>query len=329
MIEYSLVVPVFNEEESLRILYGEIVAVAETLSAKIELIFVDDGSTDASWTIIEELVQKDDRVRGIRFRRNFGKAAALDVGFKAATLPIVMTLDADLQDDPHEIPDFLRLIDSGYDVVSGWKKTRRDPWHKVLPSRVFNEMVSRLTGVKLHDHNCGMKCYRREIFDEITLYGELHRFVPVLAASRGYKVGEKIVQHRPRKYGVSKYGFKRFAKGFLDLLTVKFVTGYGQRPQHLLGTLGLSAFGVGAAALGWMALRWGVSRLPAIGCGGEYYLSGRPAVVYSAALMLLGTQLLSVGAIAELLVAYQNRKGREYSVKKTIGRPSKAEEDAD
>lgn len=329
MIEYSLVVPVFNEEESLRILYGEIVAVAETLSAKIELIFVDDGSTDASWTIIEELVQKDDRVRGIRFRRNFGKAAALDVGFKAATLPIVMTLDADLQDDPHEIPDFLRLIDSGYDVVSGWKKTRRDPWHKVLPSRVFNEMVSRLTGVKLHDHNCGMKCYRREIFDEITLYGELHRFVPVLAASRGYKVGEKIVQHRPRKYGVSKYGFKRFAKGFLDLLTVKFVTGYGQRPQHLLGTLGLSAFGVGAAALGWMALRWVVSRLPAIGCGGEYYLSGRPAVVYSAALMLLGTQLLSVGAIAELLVAYQNRKGREYSVKKTIGRPSKAEEDAD
>ena len=329
MIEYSLVVPVFNEEESLRILYGEIVAVAETLSAKIELIFVDDGSTDASWTIIEELVQKDDRVRGIRFRRNFGKAAALDVGFKAATLPIVMTLDADLQDDPHEIPDFLRLIDSGYDVVSGWKKTRRDPWHKVLPSRVFNEMVSRLTGVKLHDHNCGMKCYRREIFDEITLYGELHRFVPVLAASRGYKVGEKVVQHRPRKYGVSKYGFKRFATGFLDLLTVKFVTGYGQRPQHLLGTLGLSAFGVGAAALGWMALRWVVSRLPAIGCGGEYCLSGRPAVVYSAALMLLGTQLLSVGAIAELLVAYQNRKGREYSVKKTIGRPSKAEEDAD
>ena len=146
MIEYSLVVPVFNEEESLRLLYDEIVAVAETLSAKIELIFVDDGSTDKSWTIIEELAEKDERVRGIRFRRNFGKAAALDVGFKAATLPIVMTLDADLQDDPKEIPDFLRLIDSGYDVVSGWKQTRHDPWHKVLPSRVFNGMVSRLTG---------------------------------------------------------------------------------------------------------------------------------------------------------------------------------------
>ena len=328
MIEYSLVVPVFNEEESLRLLYDEIVAVAETLSAKIELIFVDDGSTDKSWAIIEELAEKDDRVRGIRFRRNFGKAAALDVGFKAATLPIVMTLDADLQDDPKEIPDFLRLIDSGYDVVSGWKQTRHDPWHKVLPSRVFNGMVSRLTGVKLHDHNCGMKCYRREIFDEITLYGELHRFVPVLAAARGYKVGEKVVQHRARKYGVSKYGFNRFIKGFLDLLTVKFVTGYGQRPQHLLGTFGLSAFGIGAATLGWMALRWVVARLPLIDVG-DYYLSGRPAVVYSAALMLLGAQLLSVGAIAELLVSYQNRKDREYSVKKTIGRPSKTDENAD
>ena len=328
MIEYSLVVPVFNEEESLRLLYDEIVAVAATLSAKIELIFVDDGSTDKSWTIIEELAEKDERVRGIRFRRNFGKAAALDVGFKAATLPIVMTLDADLQDDPKEIPDFLRLIDSGFDVVSGWKQTRHDPWHKVLPSRVFNGMVSRLTGVKLHDHNCGMKCYRREIFDEITLYGELHRFVPVLAAARGYKVGEKVVQHRARKYGVSKYGFNRFVKGFLDLLTVKFVTGYGQRPQHLLGTFGLSAFGLGAATLSWMALRWLVSRLPLIGSG-DYFLSGRPAVVYSAALMLLGAQLLSVGAIAELLVAYQNRKDREYSVKKTIGRPSKPEKDAD
>ncbi|MBQ5789686.1 MAG: glycosyltransferase, partial [Thermoguttaceae bacterium] len=209
-----------------------------------------------------------------------------------------------------------------------WKQTRHDPWHKVLPSRVFNGMVSRLTGVKLHDHNCGMKCYRREIFDEITLYGELHRFVPVLAAARGYKVGEKVVQHRARKYGVSKYGFNRFVKGFLDLLTVKFVTGYGQRPQHLLGTFGLSAFGIGAATLGWMALRWVVARLPLIDVG-DYYLSGRPAVVYSAALMLLGAQLLSVGAIAELLVSYQNRKDREYSVKKTIGRPSKTDENAD
>ncbi len=323
MVEYSLVVPVFNEEESLRTLYGEIDEVAKSLDATIELIFVDDGSTDASWSIIESLVEADPRVRGIRFRRNFGKAAALDVGFKAATLPIVMTLDADLQDDPHEIPEFLRLLDSGLDVVSGWKKRRRDPWHKVLPSRVFNWLVSSLTGVKLHDHNCGMKCYRREIFDEITLYGELHRFVPVLAAARGYKVGEKVVRHRARKFGKSKYGFNRFVKGFLDLLSVKFVTGYGQRPQHLLGTFGLSSFFVGAVTLCWMALRWTLARLPFLGLA-EYHLSGRPAVVYSAALMLLGAQLLSIGIVAELLVSYENRKGREYSVKMEIGKPSKS-----
>ena len=169
MRELSLVVPVYNEEESLTTLYDEIVAVAQTLDAEIELIFVDDGSTDSSWSIIAALAERDSRVIGVRFRRNFGKADALDVGFRTATKPIVMTLDADLQDDPKEIPDFLKLLDSGYDVVSGWKKKRHDPWHKVLPSRVFNAMVSRLTGVKLHDHNCGMKCYRREIFDEITL----------------------------------------------------------------------------------------------------------------------------------------------------------------
>lgn len=325
-VEYSLVVPVFNEEESLRILYGEITEVSKALDAKIELIFIDDGSTDSSWSIIESLVKEDSRVRGIRFRRNFGKAAALEVGFKTATLPIVMTLDADLQDDPHEIPDFLHLLDSGFDVVSGWKQRRHDPWHKVLPSRIFNRMVSSMTGVKLHDHNCGMKCYRREIFDEITLYGELHRFVPVLAAARGYKVGEKVVQHRARQFGKSKYGFNRFVKGFLDLLTVKFVTGYGQRPQHLLGTVGLSSFFIGTLTLCWMALRWLLARIPFLALA-EYHLSGRPAVVYSAALMLLGAQFLSIGVVAELVVSYQNRKGREYSIKNEIGNPQNKKEE--
>lgn len=324
--EYSLVVPVYNEEESLRTLYEEIDAVAQKMDARIELIFVDDGSTDSSWSIIEKIVQEDSRARGIRFRRNFGKAAALDVGFKTATLPIVMTLDADLQDDPAEIPEFLQLLDSGYDVVSGWKRRRHDPWHKVLPSRVFNWLVSSLTGVKLHDHNCGMKCYRREIFEEISLYGELHRFVPVLAAARGYKVGEKVVQHRARKYGKSKYGFNRFVKGFLDLLTVKFVTGYGQRPQHLLGTVGLTSFFIGAFTLCWLALRWILARIPALGLA-EYHLSGRPAVVYSAALMLLGAQFLSIGIVAELVVSYQNRKGREYSIKKEIGKSARSQDE--
>ena len=186
---------------------------------------------------IEQLAAADPRVRGIRFRRNFGKAAALSAGFDAARGELVVTLDADLQDDPREIPRFLAEIDKGLDCVSGWKQVRHDPWHKVGPSRVFNWLVGVLTGVKLHDHNCGFKCYRREIFDEVRLYGELHRFVPVLAAARGWKVGEIVVNHRARKFGRSKYGVTRIVKGFLDLLTVYFLTGFEQRPQHLLGTL--------------------------------------------------------------------------------------------
>ncbi|MBQ4081574.1 MAG: glycosyltransferase family 2 protein, partial [Thermoguttaceae bacterium] len=300
MTDLTVVVPVFNEEESLRTLYGEIDEVVRSLGLNLELVMIDDGSTDSSWSIIAELAQKDPRVRGIRFRRNFGKAAALDAGLHAATSPIVMTMDADLQDDPHEIPDFLRLMNEGYDCVSGWKKTRHDPWHKVIPSHVFNKMVSRLTGVNLHDHNCGMKCYRREIFDEITLYGELHRFIPALAGARGWKVGEKVVNHRARKFGHSKYGFTRFIKGFLDLLSVKFVTSYGTRPQHFLGTVGMCSFGIGALTLLWLATRWVLARIPFLGLA-SYTLSGRPAVVYSAALLLFGAQVLSIGFIAELV----------------------------
>lgn len=314
MTELSIVIPVYNEEESLDILYGEINEVVGKLGADLELIFVDDGSTDKSWSIIASLAKKDPRVRGFRFRRNFGKAAGLDVGLHAATKPIVMTMDADLQDDPHEIPDFLRLMDEGFDCVSGWKRRRHDPWHKVLPSHIFNWMVSRLTGVKLHDHNCGMKCYRREIFDEITLYGELHRFIPVLAGARGWKVGEKVVNHRARKFGHSKYGFNRFIKGFLDLLSVKFVTSYGTRPQHFLGTVGLCSFGVGTLALLWLATRWVLARIPLLGLA-EYSLSGRPAVVYSAAALVFGAQILSIGFIAELAVSQNHRVAREYSIK--------------
>ena len=314
MTDLTVVVPVFNEEESLRTLYGEIDEVVRSLGLNLELVMIDDGSTDSSWSIIAELAQRDPRVRGIRFRRNFGKAAALDAGLHAATSPIVMTMDADLQDDPHEIPDFLRLMNEGYDCVSGWKKTRHDPWHKVIPSHVFNKMVSRLTGVNLHDHNCGMKCYRREIFDEITLYGELHRFIPALAGARGWKVGEKVVNHRARKFGHSKYGFTRFIKGFLDLLSVKFVTSYGTRPQHFLGTVGMCSFGIGALTLLWLATRWVLARIPFLGLA-SYTLSGRPAVVYSAALLLFGAQVLSIGFIAELVVSQNLRRSREYSVK--------------
>jgi len=249
----SIVIPVFNEAESLEALAAELREVAVQTGYTLDVIFVDDGSRDGSWEIISRLAAADPQIRGIRFRRNFGKAAALSAGFTEARGELVMTLDADLQDDPHEIPRFLAEMETGLDVVSGWKKVRHDPWHKVGPSRVFNWMVSRMTGVVLHDHNCGMKCYRRQIFDEVQLYGELHRFVPVLAAARGYRVGELVIHHRARQHGHSKYGVSRILKGFLDLLTVKFLTGFGQRPQHVLGAAGLVSFLLGAAGLVYLA----------------------------------------------------------------------------
>nr|NIP85061.1 glycosyltransferase [Planctomycetales bacterium] len=226
----SAVIPVLNEAESLEQLHGELDAVATQHGYRLDIIFVDDGSTDHSWAVIRRLASQDPRVHGIRFRRNFGKAAALRAGFDAAQGDLVMTLDGDLQDNPHEIPHFLEKLKEGYDVVSGWKKVRHDPWHKVIPSRIFNWLARRLTGVRLHDHNCGMKCYRREVLADLHLYGEMHRFVPVLAAAKGFRIGELTVQHRPRLYGKSKYGAKRLLKGFLDLLTVAFLTGFGHRP---------------------------------------------------------------------------------------------------
>jgi dolichol-phosphate mannosyltransferase len=319
-MQLSIVIPVYNEEESLCPLHKELCDVIEANNYDAEIIFIDDGSKDRSWELIELLSKDDPRVRGIRFRKNFGKAAALNAGFEEAKGEIIMTLDADLQDDPQEIPEFMAMMQTSLDVVSGWKQVRHDPWHKVIPSRFFNWMVSYMTGVKLHDHNCGMKCYRREIFDEVTLYGELHRFVPVLAAARGYNVGEKVIAHRARKFGVSKYGFTRFVKGFLDLFTVWFITGYGQRPQHLMGTVGLISMTLGVAVLTYLAMIWGVSRLgieslAIFGLSEAVHLSGRPAVTYGVGFMLLGGQLISMGIIAELFVAYQKRIGKDYSIR--------------
>jgi dolichol-phosphate mannosyltransferase len=308
----SIVIPVYNESESLDALHAEISAVAERENYDLDIIFVDDGSRDDSWKIIRRLAQQDSRVRGLRFRRNFGKAAALSAGFSEAKGELVMTLDADLQDDPHEIPRFLAQMQKDLDVVSGWKRIRHDPWHKVYPSRVFNGMVSWLTGVRLHDHNCGMKCYRREIFDEVQLYGELHRFVPVLAASRGFRVGEIEIAHRARKFGYSKYGVGRIVKGFLDLLTVKFLTGYGQRPQHVLGTLGLASFSLGALMLLYMACVW--ARYWMLGFGEMVELHKSPRILYGVALLLLGGQLMSMGFLAELFIAYHSPERKSYSI---------------
>ncbi len=308
----SIVIPVYNEAESLETLYRELIEVADAQGYDLDIILVDDGSTDQSWAIIRLLADGDVRVRGLRFRRNFGKAAALSAGFSHARGDLVMTLDADLQDDPREIPRFLLAMQNNLDVVSGWKKVRHDPWHKVFPSRVFNALVSKLTGVKLHDHNCGMKCYRREIFDEVQLYGELHRFVPVLAASRGFRVGEIEIKHRPRQFGRSKYGMGRFVKGFLDLLTVKFLTGFGQRPQHILGSIGLASFLIGALIFIYLTGYWIISRLvPGIEV---LHLSGRPLLLYSIALLLLGGQFMSIGFLAELFIAYHSPHTKTYSI---------------
>jgi dolichol-phosphate mannosyltransferase len=306
----SLIVPVYNEQDSLAPLYAEIAETAKRSGLELEVIFVDDGSTDGSWKTITDLASRLAEVQGIRFRRNFGKAAALSAGTRAAHGNILLTLDADLQDDPAEIPNFLDALARDKDVISGWKKIRYDPWHKVWPSWVFNVLVSWVTGVFLHDHNCGMKCYRAEVFREIKLYGELHRFIPVLAADRGFRVGEIAIQHRPRRFGRSKYGVRRFIKGFLDLLTVKFLTGFGQTPQHMLGGLGLLSFFLGALGMTYLAIVWLV-RLwqPDI-----EPLHQRPLLLYSVAALLLGAQLMSIGLLAELMTAYMAKDEFSYSI---------------
>jgi glycosyltransferase involved in cell wall biosynthesis len=310
-IMISLIIPVYNEEKSLAQLYAEIRETARRADLDLEVLFVDDGSKDASWDVITRLARRDGRVRGLRFRNNFGKADALSAGFRAARGDVLITLDGDLQDDPAEIPSFLRALDDGLDVVSGWKRRRLDPWHKVWPSRVFNRMVSWLTGVRLHDHNCGMKAYRAAVCREVRLYGELHRFIPVLAAARGFRVGEIEVHHRPRRFGHSKYGVRRFVKGFLDLLTVKFLTGFGQRPQHVLGSFGLLSLLAGGLGLTCLALAscyrlWDAGASPPPG--------ERPLLLYSVAALLLGSLLISNGLLAEIVNAHGDRSEDHFSI---------------
>jgi glycosyltransferase involved in cell wall biosynthesis len=311
----SLVIPLLNEKESLELLQAEIAGEAARSTLDLEVLFVDDGSNDGSWDVIAGLARRAQWVRGIRLRRNFGKAAALSAGFNAARGEIVVTMDADLQDDPRELPMFLIALEKGFDVVSGWKRVRHDPWHKVWPSRVFNFLVSGLTGVHLHDHNCGMKAYRKAVLQEVRLYGELHRFIPVLAAARGFRIGEIEIQHRPRRFGRSKYGVRRFFKGFLDLMTVKFLTGYGRRPQHFLGGFGLFSFMAGNVALIYLTITWLVNWCAP---GTFLPLHERPLLIYAVAAIFLGMQMMSLGFLAELLVAYQGRDEDNYSVAETV-----------
>src|SRR5258708_25236093 len=319
----SVVIPVYNERDSLVQLHAELMAVAAKARHDLEIFIVDDGSTDGSWSVIAALAGNDSGVTGIRLSRTLGKAAAPAAGFRAAKGDRILTLDADLQDDPAEIPRFLAALDQGLDVVSGWKKTRHDPWHKVWPSRLFNRLVSMLTGIWLHDHNCGMKCYRAEVFREVRLYGELHRFIPVLAVARGFKVGEIVIAHRPRIHGRSEYGMRRFVKGFLDLLTVKFLTGFGQRPQHLLGSIGLGSFAVGSLGLIYLGTTWTIN-LIAAEPKPFLPLHQRPLLIYAVAALLLGAQMMSIGFLAELITAYQGRDEDSYSIADQIRGPKTA-----
>jgi glycosyltransferase involved in cell wall biosynthesis len=308
----SIVIPAYNEAESIPRLFQEIEATASASEWDIEVIFVDDGSTDGTWAAIEALAERDPRVRAIRFRRNFGKAAALDAGFKEARGDRVVTLDADLQDNPADVPRLLGKLEEGYDLVVGWKRRRFDPWHKVIPSRIFNWMIGVVSGVRLHDHNCGLKCYRAAVVREIRVYGEMHRFITLLADARGFRVTEMEVHHRPRSFGRSKYGAGRFIKGFLDLLTVSFLTGYAERPLHFLGVCGLLALAVGLAGLSYLAGLWTLGFRP---------IGNRPVLIYSVAALLLGAQMLSVGILAELIASRVSRGGNGdsgYSIERRL-----------
>jgi glycosyltransferase involved in cell wall biosynthesis len=304
----SLVIPVHNEAESLSRLHEELSQVLQADGpGSYEILFIDDGSRDPSWSMIRELCTNDPHVIGIRFRRNFGKAAALTAGFRQAAGDVIFTLDGDLQDDPAEIPRFLEKLGENLDVVSGWKKRRHDPWHKVLPSRVFNWVVSRMTSCRLHDHNCGFKVYRREVLEEVGIYGELHRFVPVLAHARGFRVGEIEVHHRPREFGRSNYGFARFVKGLLDLLTVRFLTRFSQRPLHVLGTIGLVMILLGGLGLLYLAIEWVYEPI-----------GSRPLLAYSAVMLGVGTQLVTMGILAELVTAYNIREADTFCIAERI-----------
>lgn len=302
-IDVSIVVPLFNEAESLPELYQRIVASLEGAGISFELVFVDDGSRDSSFETIRRLRENDDRIRAIRFRRNYGKSAALAVGFEAVRGDAVVTMDADLQDDPAEVPRMVGLLGTGYDLVSGWKKTRKDSLSKRFSSKLFNWVTGFVSGLRLHDFNCGLKAYRSNVLGAIPIYGELHRYLPVLAHWAGFRVTETPVLHHPRKHGRSKFGLGRFTHGFFDLITVYFVSNYTRRPLHLFGTFGLLFFSIGFGLGLYLTSLW----LSGVGIG------TRPLLQFSVLLMVLGIQLVSMGLIAEM-IAHQARRTEDYAV---------------
>jgi len=308
----TVVVPCYNEEGNLPSLHARLTAVLVAQGLPWELIIVDDGSTDDTWATITGLNSRDPRVIGLRHRRNFGKAEALANGFAVARGDVIVTMDGDLQDDPDELPHFLDKLDEGFDLVSGWKQRRQDPLGKTFPSRIFNWTVRRASGVQLHDFNCGFKAYRREAAKNLRLYGELHRFTPVLASAEGFRVGELPVRHHPRTWGQSKYGWSRLVKGFLDLGTVTFLTRYRQRPMHLFGLPGLLGIAIGVLLALWLSA-------DKILTGSS--IGNRPALLLAVLLIVVGAQFFGLGLLGEFLTHGSNapRSQLHHQVRASIG----------
>jgi glycosyltransferase involved in cell wall biosynthesis len=316
----SIVVPFLNEAETLETLHKRITEAMAPLEPAHEIIFVDDGSDDGGELVVEALADLDPAVRVIRFTRNFGKAAALSAGFAEARGDVIVTMDADLQDDPKEIPRFLARLEQGFDVVSGWKQTRHDPLGKTLPSKVFNRLTARLFDVDLHDINCGFKAYTRRAARHLNLYGELHRFTPALLHAAGYRVAEIAVEHHPREHGHSKYGANRMVKGLLDIVTVKLVTRYQSRPLHFFAMLGLPLLTLGLGFITYLSALWVLDMGP---------IGNRPLLLIGVLFTVTGTQVLGVGLVAELLQAAGLRERDKYVVDQRFGgsvAPVEAEE---
>jgi glycosyltransferase involved in cell wall biosynthesis len=299
-MDLSVVVPAYNEAESLPELAEWIDRVCTGSSIDYEIIIIDDGSSDSTWEVIKRLSGNNNRIRGVRFRRNYGKAAALQTGFEAATGDVIITMDADLQDSPDEIPELVRMVSKeGYHIVSGWKKKRYDPFIKRTTSKLYNYTARKFSGIRLHDFNCGLKAYDAEVVKSIEVYGEMHRYIPMLAREAGFRnIGEKVVQHRARKYGVTKYGLDRFLKGYLDMLTISFITRFGKSPMHFFGTIGTLMFVAGFIMAAYLGIRklvfvWNDMRAPLVTDSPYFYIA--------LAVMIIGSFLFLTGFLAELV----------------------------
>ena len=311
-MDISVVVPLFNEEESLPELCAWIEKVALDNALTYEVILIDDGSTDESWQAIERLSVSNPFIKGIKFQRNYGKSAALNEGFKAAIGEVVITMDADLQDSPDEIPELRKMIlEDGYDLVSGWKKKRYDPLTKTIPTKFFNGVTRRTSGIQLHDFNCGLKAYKNKVIKSIEVYGEMHRYIPVIAKWAGFrKIGEKVVEHRSRKYGTTKFGLERFINGFLDLATITFVSKFGKRPMHFFGLYGTLFFLIGTSMIAYLI----VVKLFST----EFGLTNRPSFYIALTTMIIGMQLFLAGFVAEL-IGRNSPERNSYLIEKKLG----------